>query len=99
MRDRKFQSQNFGVECRNFRGCFRTIRTEFRDSFRTVLVEFLGLFSDSLDRIFETVFRQFGTGLRFGFDPGTDVFGFCGVFWYHSNSVTNREGTKRCPVL
>ena len=37
--------------------------------------------------------------LRFGFDPGTDVFGFCGVFWYHSNSVTNREGTKRCPVL
>ena len=37
--------------------------------------------------------------LRFGFDPGTDVFGFCGVFWYHNNSVTNREGTKRCPVL
>ena len=32
--------------------------------------------------------------LRFGFDPETDVFGFCGVFWYHSNSVTNREGTK-----
>ena len=25
--------------------------------------------------------------------------GFCGVFWYHSNSVTNREGTKRCPVV
>ena len=22
----------------------------------------------------------------------------CGVFWYHSNSVTNREGTKRCPI-
>ena len=37
--------------------------------------------------------------LRFGFDPRTDVFGFCGVFWYHNNSVTNREGTKRCPVL
>ena len=37
--------------------------------------------------------------LRFGFDPGTDVFGFCGVFWYHNNSVMNREGTKRCPVL
>ena len=37
--------------------------------------------------------------LRFGFDPGTDVFGFCGVFWYHSNSVTNREETKRCPIL
>ena len=37
--------------------------------------------------------------LRFGFDPGIDVFGFCGVFLYHSNSVTNREGTKRYPVL
>ena len=35
----------------------------------------------------------------FGFDPETDVFGFCGVFWYSNNSVTNREGTKRCPVL
>ena len=49
--------------------------------------------------IFGTVFGQSGTGLRFGFDPKTDVFGFCGVFWYHSNSVTNCEGTKRCPVL
>ena len=37
--------------------------------------------------------------LRFGFDPETDVIGFYGVFWYHSNSVMNREGTKRCPVL
>ena len=37
--------------------------------------------------------------LRFGFDPETDVFGFCGVSWYHSNSVTNREETKRCHVL
>ena len=37
--------------------------------------------------------------LRFGFDPGTDVFGFCGVFLYHNNSVMNREGTKRCLVL
>ena len=37
--------------------------------------------------------------LRFGFDPGTDVFGFYGVFWYHNNSMTNREGTMRCPVL
>ena len=37
--------------------------------------------------------------LRFGFDPGTDVFGFYGVFWYHGNSVTNREETKRCPVV
>ena len=50
---------------------------------------------------------QFQTLLRFGFDPGTNVFGFCYVFWYHSDSVTNRtkkmvhdrEGTKRCPVL
>ena len=49
--------------------------------------------------IFGTVFEQFGTRLRFGFNPGTDVFGFCGVFWYHSNLVINREGTKRCPVL
>ena len=32
--------------------------------------------------------------LRFGFDPVTDVFQFCGVFWYHNNSVMNREGTK-----
>ena len=39
------------------------------------------------------------TGLRFSFDPGTNVFGFYGVFWYHNNSVTNREGTKRCLVL
>ena len=49
---------------------------------------------DSPGRIFETVL-----GKRFGFDPGTDVFGFCGVFWYRNNSVTNREGTKRCHVF
>ena len=30
--------------------------------------------------------------LRFGFDPETDVFGFCCVFCYHSDSVT--IGTK-----
>ena len=36
---------------------------------------------------------------RFRFDPGTDVFGFCGVFWYPNDSVTNRGGTKRCLVL
>ena len=29
--------------------------------------------------IFGTVFGKFGTGLRFGFDPETDIFGFCGV--------------------
>ena len=49
--------------------------------------------------IFGTVFRQSGNGLRFGFNPGTYVFRFCGVFWYPNNLVTNREGTKRCPVL
>ena len=45
--------------------------------------------------------------LRFGFDPMTGVFGFCCVFWYLCNLLTNgakkmvhgREGTKRCPVL
>ena len=37
--------------------------------------------------------------LRFGFDPRTNVFKFYGVFLYHSNSMANREGTKRCPVL
>ena len=37
--------------------------------------------------------------LRFGFDLGIDVFGFCVVFWYHSNLVMNREETKMCPVL
>ena len=54
---------------------------------------------DSLDRIFGTIFEQSWPVLRFGFDPGTDVFGFYGVFWYPNNSVTNREGTKRCPVV
>ena len=57
------------------------------------------MFSESPDRIFGTVFEKFGTGLRFGFDLGTNVFGFCGVFWYHNNSMTNHEGTKRCLVL
>ena len=84
---------------RNFRDCFRTVRAEFRGCFQIVRVEILGLFLDSLDRIFKTIFRQSGTELRFGFDPGTDVLGFCGVSWYHNNSVTNREGTKRCPVV
>ena len=35
----------------------------------------------------------------FDFDPETDVFSFCGVFGYHNNLVTNREGTNRCLVL
>ena len=63
------------------------------------MVEFSGLFSNSMDRIFGTVFGQSGTELRFRFDPGTDVFEFCGVFWYPNNSVMNREGTKKCPIL
>ena len=25
--------------------------------------------------------------------------GFCGVFWYRSNSVMNCEETKMCPIL
>ena len=54
---------------------------------------------DSPDMIFGTIFGQSHTVLRFGFDPGTDVFGLCGVFWYHNNSVMNHEGTKWCPVL
>ena len=48
---------------------------------------------------FGTGSGQSWTGLWFGFDFGTDVFGFCGMFWYHSNSVMNREGTKRGHVL
>ena len=45
--------------------------------------------------IFGTVLGHSRTVIRFGFDPETDVFGFCGMFLYHSNSVMNREGTKR----
>ena len=48
---------------------------------------------------FEIVLGQCRTVLRFGFYPGTNIFGFCGVFLYQSNSVMNREGTKRCPIL
>ena len=64
-----------------------------------VRTEFLRLFSYSPDIICRTVFGQSRTMLRFVFDHRTDVFGFCGVFWYLSNSVTNYEGTKRCLVL
>ena len=59
------------------------ILSNFWDYFRTVCVEFLGLFLDSPDRIFRTVFGQSQIMLRFGFDPGTYVFGFCCEFWYH----------------
>ena len=84
---------------RNFRTVFEQSKLNFQDSFQTVLAEFLGLFLDRPDMIFETVFRLSGTVLRFSFNLGTDVFGFCDVFWYHSNSVTNHEGTKKCHVL
>ena len=49
---------------------------------------------DSSDRIFGTIFGQSWPVLRFGFDPKTNAFGFCGVFWYPNNSVTNCEGTR-----
>ena len=84
---------------RNFGTVFGQFGLNFQDCFQTIRAEFLGLFSGSPYRIFGTVFGRYRTVLRFGFDPETDVFRFCGVFWYHSNSVTNREGTKRCPVL
>ena len=42
---------------------------------------------------------QSRTGFGFGFNPRTNVFEFYGMFWYHSNLVPNREGTKRYPVL
>ena len=74
---------------RIFETIFQTVRAEFRDCFRTVRVEISRLFSDSPDRIFETIFGQ----------SGTDVYRVCGVFRYHSNPVTNREWTKRCPVV
>ena len=56
----------------------------FWDYFWTVRAEFSRLFLDSHDRIFGTIFRQSQTVLRFGFAPGTDVFRFCDVFWYHN---------------
>ena len=57
---------------------------EFRDCFWIIWAEFSRLFLDSHDIIFWTIFRQSQTILRFGFAPGTDVFGFYGVFWYHN---------------
>ena len=49
--------------------------------------------------IFKTVFEQFRTKFGLGFDLETDVCEFCGVSCYPNNSVTNREGTKRCSFL
>ena len=84
---------------RNFRDCFWIVRAKFWDSFWTVRAEFSELFSNSPNRIFGTIFAQSWTVLRFGFDLGTDIFVFCGVFWYFNNLMTNREGTKRCLVV
>ena len=69
---------------RNFRDYFWTVRAKFWDCFRAVRTEFSRLFLDSHGRIFKTIFRQSRTMLRFGFALGTDVFKFCGVFWYHN---------------
>ena len=83
MRDRKFQSKIFGLSVGIFRTVFGQSRLNFLDYFRTIQVEFSRLFCDSSNRIFRTIFGQSRTVLRFGFDPGTNVFGFIfhlGVF-------------------
>ena len=54
----------------------------------------MGLFSNSPIRIFETIFGQSRTVLGFGFDLGTDVLGFCCVFWYHCNLLMNGKKNK-----
>ena len=41
--------------------------------------------------IFGTVFGSSRTLLMFGFDPETDVFRFCCVFWYHNNLLMNTK--------
>ena len=48
----------------------------FWEHFWTIRVEFLGLFLDSPNRVFRTIFGQSRTVLRFCFYPGSDVFGF-----------------------
>ena len=55
LRGRKFKSQNFWTEFRNFWDCFQIVQAEFRDCFQTVRVEISGLFSDSPDMNFKTV--------------------------------------------
>ena len=73
---------------------FRTVRIEFRNCFWTVFAEFLGLLSNSPGQNFKTVFELFQTEFGFGFDPETDVCGFCGVSCYPNNAVTNRRGIR-----
>ena len=48
----------------------------FWDYFWTIQLEFAGMFWDSPDMIFKTIFGQSRTVLRLGFDPKTDVFDF-----------------------
>ena len=77
MRGCKFQSKIFGLLLGIlviFGIVFRQSWLNFWDFFRTIWVEFSGLFWDSLDRIFRTVFGQSRTVLRFDFDPGTNFF-------------------------
>ena len=52
LRGRKFKSQILGLSIRMFRN--------FWDCFQIVWAKFSGLFSDSLGRIFGTVFGQSG---------------------------------------
>ena len=68
-------------------------------NFRTVFGQSWLNFWDCVQTVQAEISRLFSGKFGFGFDPETDVFGFCGVFLYPNNSVTNREGTKRCPVL
>ena len=52
---RNFLRLSVGI-FRNFRDYFWIVRAEFRDCFWIVRVEISGLFLDSPDRIFRTVF-------------------------------------------
>ena len=74
MRGHKFQSQNLGTECRNFRDCFWT-----------VWIEFLELFSDSPGLIFEIVFGQ--SGLNFWDCFWIVQAEFLGLFLDSSDSI------------
>ena len=76
MRGHKFQSKIFGLSVGIFETVFGQSGLNFWDYFRIIWVEFSGLFWDSPDRIFRTVFKQSRTMLRFGVDPMIDVFGF-----------------------
>ena len=78
----------FGQSKLNFKTVFGQFELNFWDCFQTVRTGFPGLFYGSL-------------GLSSGLVliSGLMSTSFVVSFWYHSNSVTNHEGTKRCPVL